>query len=156
VHWRPVVPSDRDVFAAGVAKLSLRTRYLRFHSAAQHLPDAVVDELFNSIDQDRHIALAFFAGPEPIAVCRVVHIPDEPASVDVAVTVVDEWQGRGAGAQLLRQTLDLAGDVKRIDTLVLAENRAALRMLQSLGELHLEGDGSQVRAVVTLRQHVAA
>jgi acetyltransferase len=151
VTWRYVLPSDRASFEAGLADhLSARSRQQRFHSPAVQLPPAVWDNLVDRVDQDAHIALVMHAGTEGVAVAHVLRQPGRWWVADVAVTVADRWQGRGAGSLLLREAIAVAGDIETIDTLVMADNEAALRMLGSLGPVTVDCADGQCRVQVDL------
>jgi RimJ/RimL family protein N-acetyltransferase len=156
VWLRPVVPADRRAFEAGFTSLSERSRYLRFHRPVAGLSDEVWHALVDEVDQHRHVALLMLAGRDPVGVGRVVRSADDPATVDLAVTVRDEWQGRGAGTALARAVLVAAGGVRRIETVVLEENVAAMRLLASLGAPVTERSGRTLRVTVDLAELRAA
>ena len=156
VWWRYVTPADRAAFSAGFAKLSGHSRYLRFQQQVDDLPDAVWNSLFDSIDQRSHIALVLYADASPIAVCRLIRLAEDWHTADVAVTVADDWQGRGAGGLLLHEALRVAGDIRTIDTQVLLSNIAAIRMLQSVGDLRMDCVQGHCRARVEIVAGAAA
>ncbi len=62
---------------------------------------------------------------ELVGVARYVRDPDEPKQAEVAVTVQDEWQGRGVGTALLSMLARRARDngVERFTGVCLAGNR---------------------------------
>ena len=66
---------------------------------------------------------------------RLRRFTSDPDVADLAVTVADEWHGRGAGAVLAGEVLARAGNVREIQTVVSQDNPASLRMLARLGEL---------------------
>jgi GNAT superfamily N-acetyltransferase len=150
MSWRYVVPGDRAELEAGFLRLSAESRYRRFHSTTDQLPPAVWDRMIGSVDQIRHIAIVTMVEEEGVAIAHVVRDPVHPHTADIGVTVIDEWQGRGVGSVILRQVLALAGDIEAIETHVLADNRAALRLLEKLGPLTLECGQGQCRARVDL------
>jgi RimJ/RimL family protein N-acetyltransferase len=156
VSWRFVVPSDRSQFEAAFHRMSPETRYQHFHTAADRLPPAVWDRLLGSIDQQGHIAVLIKVEDEPVAVGHLVRDPAHPRTADVAVTVADDWHGRGIGTLTLHQVLVLAGDIETIDTHVLADSRAALRLLSRLGPVTSECRLGQCRVRVDLRPHQRA
>lgn len=110
---RPLVgPLHRADAAAAVdavfAGLSPRSRYLRFHSPVPHLPAAVRDRLVD-IDGRRHAAVVASVRDTPIGIARV--IGDGTGAADVAVAVVDAWQRRGVGRELLTAVAALAEEI---------------------------------------------
>jgi GNAT superfamily N-acetyltransferase len=78
------------------------SRYRRFLSAMPSLSESMVRYL-TEIDHHDHeamIALDEETG-EGTGVARFVRDAKRPASAEVAVTVIDDWQGRGLGTLLL-------------------------------------------------------
>jgi RimJ/RimL family protein N-acetyltransferase len=73
------------------------------------------------------------------------------------VTVADAWQGKGVSSLLARELLDLVDAVHQIDTSVLLDNTAALRLLQGLGTTTVESTGGawRVRVALEARRAVA-
>jgi RimJ/RimL family protein N-acetyltransferase len=65
----------------------------------------------------------------PAALCVV---RDDAASAEVAVEVVDDWQGRGVGTVVLRALVRRAVEVgvRRFTLVVSDDNRAVQRLLQ--------------------------
>ena len=61
--------------------------------------------------------------------------PEAPDSAEVAVAVVDDWQGRGLGSALLEELTERAGEegIERFTATVLAENRQVIELLRGLG-----------------------
>lgn len=150
VSWRYVVPSDRLQFEADFHRMSHETRYHRFHTAADRLPPAVWDRLLGSVDQKRHIAVLIKVKDETVAVGHLVRNPTDPHTADVAITVADHWHGRGIGTLTLHQVLVLACDIETIDTHVVADNRAAMRLLSRLGPVTADCVLGQCRVRVDL------
>ena len=60
--------------------------------------------------------------------------PDDPYAADIAVTIVDDWQGRGLGTELLARLSDRALDegIHRFTALVAAENEVVGRLLRKI------------------------
>jgi hypothetical protein len=95
VEIRGVERSDRAALASAMARLSDRSRYLRFASAKPTLSERELDAL---TQLDRHTSDTLLAiGPvaqDIVGVARFAALPDEPRVVDVAVSI-----GSGAGVE---------------------------------------------------------
>ena len=136
VRVRPLVAEDRYLLLAGFVVLSgrsRRSRFLRGVSDAQF--ERMLPVLLDTVDQQSHVAFLLYADGRPIGVGRLLRFPSDPSVADLAVTVADDWHGRGAGTVLARQLLARAGSVREIRTVVGQDNPASLRMLARLGEL---------------------
>lgn len=136
------------------SRLSPRSQYNRFLAVVPRLTDTMLHHLIEEIDGSNHIALVLVRlpdrGPQSIiGVGRIVRYPHEPTSADVAVTIRDEWQGRGAATALLGALVHQRQDgVSRIVTVVAADNPAALAMLLQLGDLRTSTAGLDTLEVV--------
>jgi acetyltransferase len=151
VRFRPLVAEDRGLLLAGFAALSSRSRrarFLRGVSDAQF--ERMLPVLLDTVDQQSHIALLLYAEGRPIGVGRLRRFASDPGVADLAVTVADEWHGRGAGAALARELLVHAGNVREIQTVVSQDNPASLRMLARLGELQSDCAGGSCEVVVRM------
>ena len=79
----------------------------------------------------------------------MVRYADVTDAADLAVTVKDEWQGRGVATVLLEVLMRRRpAGVDRIVTEVLQDNPASLAMLRRLGAVSLEDEGNGVNGVV--------
>jgi len=123
---------DVDVLDAVFAGLSDHSRYLRFHGATPRLTRAVRTKLA-AVDGRRHIAVAAF-GPDgaPIGIARLISLGLRDA--ELAIEVVDAWQGRGLGRRLLRAVADRGREegYSRLVADVLSENTAMRVLLASV------------------------
>jgi GNAT superfamily N-acetyltransferase len=134
VQIRPVRPEDKPLFVAAWARLSGESVYKRFLQPRHPLS---VDELafFTEIDHVDHEAIGAIAGDQGVGVARYVRWSDRPHAAEAAVTVVDEWQGRGLGGKLLRRLCARAAEngVRVFTAHLLAGNEAMLTLLAQLG-----------------------
>ena len=97
-HHTDMGGGDRELLLRGFARLSPESRYRRFLAPTAELSEATVRYL-TEIDHHSHeamIALDEQTG-ERIGVARYVRDPDQPDVAELAVTVIDDWQGKGLG-----------------------------------------------------------
>ena len=137
----PLLPTDAETLRDVFRRLSPGSRYHRFLHMLDQLDDRMIRLLVGSVDGVHHIALLLTVLPpagqeELIGVAHLVQYPDDPATADIAVTVVDDWQGRGAGTALGSALLARRpAAVTRLRTLVAAGNRASLTLLAGAGRV---------------------
>jgi GNAT superfamily N-acetyltransferase len=129
VAVRELGGGEDRVLDAVFAGLSDRSRYLRFHSPVPRLLSGVRRALLD-VDGHRHIALVATAGATSIGIARCIDLGS--ARAELAIEVVDAWQGRGVGTLLLSALHERAvrAGYRELTAEVLAENdgvRALLR-----------------------------
>jgi GNAT superfamily N-acetyltransferase len=108
IRIRELGPGDGDVVDAVFAGLSPHSRYLRFQAQVAELSAATRRSL-TALDGRTHVALAAFAQARPIGIVRLIDLGDGRA--ELAVEVVDRWQGRAVGTQLLQAARDRAAEL---------------------------------------------
>lgn len=157
VILRPVIPTDRDLLVEGFERLSPESRYRRFFAPMKHISPPVLDYL-TSIDYRDHFAwAALSAEPGPdgrplgVGVGRYIRLED-PETAEMAVTVVDDWQGRGLGRVLLDALVleALENGITRLEGDVLAENRPMQELLRRAGATFRPGGPGVLRFSVDL------
>ncbi len=137
----PLLPTDAETLREGFRRLSPDSRQRRFLATLGELDDPMIRLLVDSVDGVHHIALLLIVLPpegeeEPAGVAHLVQDPDDPTTADIAVTVVDDWQGRGAGTALVAALVQRRpAEVTRLRTLVAADNRASLALLARAGRV---------------------
>lgn len=145
-HVWPLLPTDRARLAEEFADLSTESRRRRFLAPVAELSDTMLDHLVDDVDGVDHVALVLFVevgeAVEPIAIGRMVRYAAHPGCADVAVTVKDAWQGRGAATALL-QVLNRRRPegVTHLLTEVMEGNPASLAMLRRLGPVQTSPSG---------------
>jgi RimJ/RimL family protein N-acetyltransferase len=139
----PLLPANREALRHEYEHLSLETRFGRFLAAVPHLTDAMLDRVVDDVDNRDHVALVLLVLAEdgtevPAGLARIIRYPDDATAADLAVTVVDEWQGRGVATELLRLLVrERPHGVKRILTEVSATNAPSLAMLRRIGKVRV-------------------
>lgn len=141
IFLREVRPADRGAIQAGFERLSPESRYRRFFTAMNRLSDSDLKYLTEVDHRDHEAVLAFSAEGEPVGVARYVRI-DPPEEAEVAVAVVDDWQGRGAGTALVERLVRRAREngIERFVATVLAENEDAVELFR-----HVASDDPEPR-----------
>ena len=133
---RPVQSADAPLLADGFARLSARSRQMRFLTVKKELSAAEL-RYFTEIDHHDHEALGAVdrADGRGVGVARYVRSGEDPQAAEIAVTVVDEWQGRGLGTELLAQLSERARSegIHRFTGLAAADNVATARLAQDGG-----------------------
>jgi len=149
----PLLPTDAETLREMFRRLSPESRRQRFLQVLDELDEPMIRRLVDSVDGVRHIALLLIVlpagGQEELAgVARLLQHSDDPAAADIAVTVVDAWQRRGAGtalAAVLMRRRPVA--VTRLHTVVEAGNHGSLTLLGRLGQMSSELPDRGVREV---------
>ena len=137
----PLLPTDARAIREGFRRLSPESRRHRFLTTIGELNDSMIRILVYSVDGVAHIALVLTVLPPdgqegPVGVARLVQDPADPATADIAVTVADDWQGRGVGTALVSALMERRpAAVRRLRTTVEAGNRASLALLAGAGHL---------------------
>jgi RimJ/RimL family protein N-acetyltransferase len=153
---RPFRPGDGGLLVEGFARMSPRSRYRRFLSPMPHLTDSMLAFL-TSVDGVDHRAWGALVdepgGTVGAGVVRWVRSKDDPVVADMAVTVIDDYQGRGLGGLMLDvAVLDaLSQGVERFEGIVLSENVSSRRMLARVGATFRPEGGGVLAFSVPLR-----
>ena len=149
----PLLPTDAETLRDIFCRLSPESRRHRFLQVLDQLDDPMIRRLVDSVDGVQHIALLLIVLPaggheEPAGVARLLQHSDDPAAADIAVTVVDEWQRRGAGAALASALMERRpAAVTRLHTVVEADNHGSLTLLSKLGQMSSDLPNQGVREV---------
>jgi GNAT superfamily N-acetyltransferase len=122
---RPLEASDAPLVLDLFTRLSERSRRLRFLMGKPRLTDAV-----DHHDHEALVAVSRFDG-RIVGGARYIRLADESGSAELAVTVVDDWPGRGLGGQLIARLTGRARKegVLRFVALVAGDNAVVASML---------------------------
>jgi RimJ/RimL family protein N-acetyltransferase len=129
---RRVQRSDAPLLADGFARLSDRSRRMRFLSIKHELSATELRHL-TDVDHHDHEALGALDQRDGRGV-GVARYAADPQTAEIAVTIVDEWQGRGLGTELLAQLAERARaeGIRRFTALVADDNVAMAALLRNL------------------------
>lgn len=103
---RPIIPQDKALLLSVLNRMSVDSRYMRFHHAKCRLSRAELRYL-TEVDYEDHFAWCAFivddSGPVAVGVARYIRVAPMSDHAEVTAEVVDDYQGRGLGAILLRE-----------------------------------------------------
>jgi RimJ/RimL family protein N-acetyltransferase len=126
----------------GLRRLSDESVHRRFLTPKRSFSRTELRYL-TEVDGRDHVALVAEhpSGPARrlIAVARFVRLAEDPDAAEVAITVADDWQGRGLGSLLSEQLAAEARRVgiRRFTATMAADNVPAHRLMARLTD-HLE------------------
>ena len=116
---------------------------MRFLARKDQLSAAELRYL-TDVDHHDHEALGALdrAGGRGVGVARYVRDAGDPHAAEIAVTIVDDWQGRGLGTELLTRLSARARceGIHRFTALVADDNVAMAALLQNMSA-NLAGRG---------------
>ena len=143
---RQVRGSDAPLLADGFARLSTRSRQMRFLTT-KHTLSAAELRFFTEVDHHDHEAIGALspADGHGVGIARYIRDPGDPKMADIAVTIADDWQGRGLGTELLARLSGHArqAGICRFTATVAYGNAAMARLLRNMGaELAGYGPGA--------------
>ncbi|HLY50376.1 MAG TPA: GNAT family N-acetyltransferase [Solirubrobacteraceae bacterium] len=127
--------ADAPRLAEAFARLSEESRQLRFLGPKPTLSSSELRYL-TEVDGHDHVALSAVdpGSGRAVGIGRFVRDRKNPERAEVAVTVADDWQGRGLGKLLLARLSDRAREegVRKFTALVSLENRNMQGLLHGL------------------------
>src|SRR6516225_5527862 len=132
---RQIQSTDAPLLADGFARLSDKSRRMRFLARKDQLSAAELRYL-TDVDHHDHEALGALdrAGGRGVGVARYIRDAGDPHAAEIAVTIVDDWQGRGLGTELLTRLSARARceGIHRFTALVADDNVAMAALLQNM------------------------
>lgn len=134
---RLVRAEDREGIVEAFRRLSIESRVQRWFYPKMSLSDEELDALVSPSD-DQHCAItAIELAPDgseraAIGMARFVRSKDHPDTAEIAMTIVDEWQGLGIGRILLHRLLAMISErgITYVDGRLQAENHAMRHLLE--------------------------
>jgi len=143
VLLRPIKREDTDSWLAFVSRLSLHTKYLRFH----HVPKQMnMDDALRFCTVDYRDAFAFVAEimkekqRDIIAIGRYYRLPGE-RSAEAAIVVEDSYRKNGIGTKIINWLTNVAIDngIDVFEADILEENTEIMGILRGYG-FHIRSD----------------
>lgn len=142
---RSIAPEDREILDAAFNELSPQSKYLRFFQSAARLSEYQLDYLTHP-DGVNHVAWAIldtsFIPHRGVCAMRFIRLKDDPKVAEVAITIIDSYQGQGLSKVAFSVVNLLASElgIERFRHHVLHQNSVANKSLEKLGILssHVE------------------
>ena len=132
---RQVQSADAPLLADGFARLSSRSRQMRFLTRKKELSRAEL-RYFTDVDHHDHEALGALnqADGRGVGIARYIRHAEDPQAAEIAVTIVDDWQGRGLGTELLTRLSGRARQegIHRFTALVAVDNMVMAGLMRKM------------------------
>ena len=139
VEIRALKPDDREGLVAAVGRTSDQSLYRRFFGAKRDFSEREI-AFFLNVDFVNHVALVAVLEEDgrPVIIAGGRYVVVQPGKAEVAFAVVDQYQGRGIGAALMRHLAAIAraAGLTELIAEVLPENTAMLKVFEKSG-LHV-------------------
>jgi RimJ/RimL family protein N-acetyltransferase len=142
VILRAASPEDRDEVQAFLKRLTEQSRYSRFMSSLRELSPAMLERAVHP-EQGRELQIFAVCGEDARqTIVGGARYSGAAGSKDCefALTVADDWQGRGLARQLLEALMAAAhtAGFERMEGYILASNTRMLGLARRLGFERLE------------------
>lgn len=139
---RYIQPSDAPELRRQFLALSPETRYRRFFGAIEDLDAHTLDYLTN-VDGVDHVAIVAviesldLKTERGVGVVRFVRTKEDPKVAEMAVTVVDDMQGKGVGTLLSHAAVKAARarGIDKFRCVVLKSNDVVVKALREVGAI---------------------
>jgi len=133
---RALRPEDRNNLLAAVGRVGNQSLRRRFFAPRRHFTEAEIS-FFVNVDFSRHVALIALQEMEgkSVIVGGARYVTENSRQAEVALMVVDEYQGQGIGGLLLRHLIVIAraSGLQQLFAMVLPENTSMLKVFQKCG-----------------------
>jgi len=135
-RFEPITPASKSLIARAVSRLSLESSRRRFFTPRLRLSERELDAL-TAVDGVHHYAFGICGrdddgATEGIASAHFVRVQDDPATAEIALTVIDAYQGQGLGKLMLGRlaAAALTRGVQRLRALIVPDNAPVLGLLR--------------------------
>jgi RimJ/RimL family protein N-acetyltransferase len=129
---RPLDAGHEAALVEVFGQLSPTSRANRYLVGLPVLTRSMISALV-AVDGHDHVAWLASVEGRPVGIARYVRT--RPAQAEIALEVADAHQGRGLGTALLDTitTLACVNGIRRLEAIVLPDNRPSLRLLARIG-----------------------
>jgi len=132
----PLSPASKPLIVTAMTRLSLESSRRRFFTPRVHLSERELD-LLTAVDGVRHYAFGVCGrgvdgAAEGIATAHFVRTAEDSRVAEIALTVIDEFQGQGIGKAMLARLASaaLVRGVHRLRALIVPDNAPVLGLLR--------------------------
>jgi RimJ/RimL family protein N-acetyltransferase len=136
IEIRALRPDDRSDLLAAVDRASPGSLYRRFFSVRRDFAEQEID-FFVNVDFVDHVALVAVVDEagRPVIVGGARYIMVQPGEAEIAFAVIDQYQGQGIGAALLRHLAAIArqSGLRQLVADVLPDNSSMLKVFEKSG-----------------------
>ena len=136
IEIRALKPADEEAMLAAIDRTGAQSLHRRFFVSKRQFSDRE-KAFFLNVDFVSHVALVAVAQEDgrSVIVGGGRYVVVRPGTAELAFAVIDEYQGRGIGAALMRHLtlLARAGGIKELIAEVLPENISMLKVFQKSG-----------------------
>jgi len=154
---RPVTLASKPLIAAAMARLSPESIRRRFFAPRRELSEPELHRL-TALDGWNQYALGVCDrvgnGPlEGVGVARFARTPEASTTAEIAITIVDAYQGRGIGRALIARLANAATTrgIRTLHAIVLPDNAPIIALLQRFAPwARWRRDGDNLMAVIPL------
>lgn len=156
LQLRTVRPTDKPMLREGFEQLSPTSRHARFMAAKSGLTEQELRYL-TEVDGEDHFALGAvrphrLSRNEGIGVARFARLHPANDTAETAITVIDDYHGKGLGSILLERLTHAAWerDIRWFHVELLSENLASKRLFGALSpeaKFRLSGAGTLVATI---------
>jgi RimJ/RimL family protein N-acetyltransferase len=133
---RALHPDDRNELLSAVERASAQSLHRRFFAVRRRFTEREID-FFVNVDFVDHVALVAVVEEEdrPMIVGGARYVVVEPGQAEVAFAVIDQYQGQGIGAALMRHlgAIAKAAELRELIAEVLPENLPMLKVFEKSG-----------------------
>ena len=160
---QPITPASKPLIARAITRLSPESSRRRFLTPRFRLSDRELEAL-TAVDGIHHYAFGVCGrgadgAPEGIASAHFVRLQDQPAAAEIALTVIDAFQGQGLGKMMLGRlaAAALTQGVERLRGLIVPDNVPVLALLRKYAPgARFTYDGELYTADIPVPQVAAA